>query len=86
MTNGRLGLGGGGSVGDFAKVRMILLTGTSAHLGRRMAIAILFLGTRTVRLVVIVVTGGFCRRHDVERAGDEESEERKKSLVGYGIE
>lgn len=40
-----------------------MLTGDPAHLGRCMVVSALLLGSRSVRLGVVVIAGGLCRRH-----------------------
>ena len=54
----------GSSVCNFAQMRVILLAGAPAHLGRRVTVAALFLGIGAFGLGVVVVSRGFCWRHD----------------------
>lgn len=51
------------SILNFSKMGVVLLTGVSAHLCRRMAVSAFFFGIGSVRLGVVVIAGGFCGRH-----------------------
>lgn len=66
---------------------MRLLASSTAHLGRRMAIPTLLLGVVAVGLGVVVIAGGFCRRHGVaegsEQAGRYSRQETKIEWVKY---
>jgi len=52
-----------GSILNFSKVGLILLAGVTTHLCRSMAASTLFFGIGSVQLGVVVIAGGFCRRH-----------------------